>query len=400
MDNKRILPLLHSPQWSEIKLTEAMFCLCLFSIFLPIKIYPIILLISSFLFYRDDRQLPVQTWVIWLGIYTLYASVSFVFIYSGEMSLLTNYAKLLINFIFLYFAVSWLQHRDNRNLLNMVDITLAATFLLVLLQLLVYHSAVDFKLIYGSTSSGQASSLYNKSIYFWGLDDKNMFGARIAMLGFPFILIPLLRDLRISWLRICFVFVLAYLSLSRTPIVALMIGIFLLIWLATGTRWRIIFVFLMVLVLPLVLEKLIRLDNITASNDGMGIRLVYWRAFFSHFGDISPLGNGFMQAPSFLRQFADFYRGEPHIHNTFLTSYLELGVIGVISYTLFLFYFYRQCRRTGQPHTFWWLVFIPLLSIMMILYSGYDNDIVMYLTLTVLLGSTGKLHFKTIRMGI
>src|SRR5690606_40254179 len=109
------------------------------------------------------------------------------------------------------------------------------------------------------------------------LDDMTMFGVRIAMLVFPFILIPLLRDLRISCLRIFFVFVLAYLSLSRTPIVALMIGIFLLIWLATGTRWRIIFVFLMVLVLPLVLEKLIRLDNITASNDGMGIRLVYWR---------------------------------------------------------------------------------------------------------------------------
>src|SRR5690606_35523614 len=139
------------------------------------------------------------------------------------MALLSSYANLILIFIFLYFVVIWLEHRDSRNLCTMVDITLAATFHLVLLQPFTYHTSVHFKLMYGSTSSGQASSLYNKSIYFWGLDDKNMFGARIAMLGFPFILIPLLRDLRISWLRICFLFVLAYLSLSRTPIVALMI---------------------------------------------------------------------------------------------------------------------------------------------------------------------------------
>jgi len=107
-----------------------------------------------------------------------------------------------------------------------------------------------------------------------------------------------------------------------------------------------------------------------------------------------------MKAPEFLRQHAEFYRGEPHIHNTFLTSYLELGVIGVISYLLFLFYFYRDCVQMETSQKFWMMVFIPILAIMMILYSGYDNDIVMYLTLSVLLGSLGVINFKTIRMGI
>lgn len=401
MQDKKPLSLIQSPvTWSGTTVSEILFCLCLFAIFLPIKVYPVVLLISCFFFFREIPQLPVRRWVIFLGIYSLCAGISFLFFYKGETVLLTNLAKLLINFIFLYFAVSWLQSRDNIHLLRLVDLSLGLIFLLVFVQLIVYHQAMDFRLLYGSSSSGQASSLYNKSLYFWGLDDKNMFGARIAMLGFPFVLIPLVRDRKISWWRICGIFLLAYMSLSRTPVVALLIGVFLLIWFSTGTRWRIILVFSMMLVLPFVLEKLIRIDNLTSSNDGMGIRLVYWKAFFNHFGEISPLGYGFMQAPEFLREYADFYRSEPHIHNTFLTSYLELGVVGLASYILFLIYFYRDCQQFGQPQKFWWMVFIPLLSIMMILYSGYDNDIVMYLTLATLLGSMSRLNFKTIRMGL
>jgi len=387
-------------QWSTITLSEVMFCLCLFSIFLPIKIYPLILLVSSFVFYREIEKLTLQKWLIFLGIYGVYALISFLFHYEGEPAMLTNLVKLLVNFIFLYFAVGWLQSRDNGNLLTLADLSLGIIFLLVFVQLLVYHEALDFRLLYGSSSSGQASSLYNKALYFWGLDDKNMLGARIATLGFPFILIPIVRSNRISWWRICAIFLLAFMSLSRTPIVALLIGVFLLIWFSTGVRWRIILVFSIGLLLPFISERLIRIDNLTASNDGMGIRLVYWKAFIYNFSSISPLGNGFMQAPEFLKEYADFYRGEPHIHNTFLTNYLELGVVGAVSYILALVYFFRNCMRIGQSFKFWFMTFIPLLSIMMILYSGYDNDIVMYLTLIVMLGGMNSIDFKTIRMGI
>ena len=156
----------------------------------------------------------------------------------------------------------------------------------------------------------------------------------------------------------------------------------------------------MSLTLPFILQKIIRIDNLTASNDGMGVRLVYWEAFFRNFTEISPLGNGFMSAPEFLVKHAGFYRGEPHIHNTFLTCYLELGIIGLISYCLFLFYFFIECKQKLMNNKFWLVAFLPLLSIMMILYSGYDNDIVIYLTMIYLLGSIKTIDFKTIRMGI
>src|SRR5690606_36944892 len=96
------------------------------------------------------------------------------------------------------------------------------------------------------------------------------------------------------------VFLTAYLSLSRTPIVALILGVFVLIWISVEKKWKIVLLVLVALALPFVLQKLIRVGSLTSSNDGMGIRLVYWKAFFNHFDAISPFGNGFLSAPEFL----------------------------------------------------------------------------------------------------
>jgi len=387
-------------KWNNIKLSEVMFCLCLISIFLPIKIYPLLFLISSFVFYKETEKLLFSNWVIFLVLYSTYAVISFIFFYNGEFFMLTNIIKLLVNFIFFYFAVGWLRSRDNNNLLKAVDIVLHFIFLLVFIQLVVYHYAYNFRLLFGSTSSGQASALYNLDLYFWGIEDKNMFGARIAMLGFPYIIMPIIRFGKFSWWRTCWIFLLAYMSLSRTPIVALLIGVFFLLWFFSNFKWRLIVVVVMAITLPFILQKIIRVDNLTASNDGMGVRLVYWEAFFQNFKEISLLGNGFMSAPLFLAEHAEFYRGEPHIHNTFLTSYLELGIVGLVSYCLFLFYFLMECKLSLMNNKFWLVAFLPLLSIMMILYSGYDNDIVIYLTMIYLLGSLKIIDFKNIRMGL
>jgi hypothetical protein len=124
-DNKRHSLIYPGRSWSNLSLSEVLFCLSLLSIFFPVKVYPLFLIISSLLFYRELTQMPVQRWLIFLGIFSVYATTSFLFFYNGEMSMITNLVKLLINFVFLYFAVSWLQSRDNTNLLRMVDLTLA-----------------------------------------------------------------------------------------------------------------------------------------------------------------------------------------------------------------------------------------------------------------------------------
>ncbi|WP_339698032.1 O-antigen ligase family protein [Algoriphagus aquimarinus] len=391
---------LEGNEWKAISIAESLFLISLISMFLPVKVYPVIFVITSYFFYRETPKLNFSKWSIALAVFSTYAVLSYLINYPGEPLALTNIIKLVINFFFLFFAINWLGSRDNESLITKLDAVLFTVLTLSLIQLFIYHQAYDFTLITGSDSSGQASSLYRDSLYYWGLDDKNMFGARIALMGFSFICIPLLLKNKLSIWRIVFVFLIAFLSLSRTPIVALLLGVFFLIWISVEKKWKIGLLVLVAIALPFILQKVIRVDSLTSSNDGMGIRLVYWKAFFKHFDAISPLGNGFLSAPEFLGNYADFYREEPHIHNTFLTTYLELGIVGFFSFLAFLVWFIKECWRKAYNSKLWIALFIPILSIMMILYSGYDNDVVMYLCLIYLIGSLREISFQNIKLSL
>lgn len=376
---------------------EVLFCLALLSVFLPIKIYPLVFLLASSCFVLDTKEWAVYRWAVYLAVFSGYAVAAFVVGRPAGPQELTNFFKLLVNFTFLYTAVMWLAQRDNERLLRWVDVSLHVALALTLLQLLVYHQAADFRWLGGAATSAQGSALYHSGNYFWGLDDKNMFGARIALLGFVYVLLPVVRRQAVVWWRIAFALLLAWLSLSRTPMVALLMGVGFLVWLAATVRWRVALGILAALSLPVVALRVVRIEKITASNDGMGVRLTYWKAFFEHFSAISPLGNGFMSGGDFLSRYAAFYHGEPHIHNTFLSCYLDFGVVGLVSYVLFLFHYFRLGAAAHHNRLFWWVAFVPLLAIMMILYSGYDNDIVLYLVLIVLLGSLGPVRLQQVK---
>jgi len=379
---------------------EALFCVSLLAIFLPLKVYPALFLLAALCFFWDTPRLLRHYWVFFLSVFMAYAAIVFLVDLPEGPREMTNFLKLPVNLLFLYSAAGWLTQRDNVRLLRWVDGTLHVALALTLLQLLVYHHAAGFQWVGGVPSSAKGSALYRPELYFWGLDDKNMFGARIALLGFAYILLPVVRRQAIVGWRIALVLLLAWLSLSRTPMVALFIGVFCLLWAAATSRWRIALGAAALAVLPLLAHKVVRIGQITASNDGMGVRLVYWKAFFEHFTAISPLGNGFMAGGDFLARHAAFYHGEPHIHNTFLSCYLDFGIIGILSYVLFLVYFYRFCCQHQPNRVFWWVAGIPLLAIMMILYSGYDNDIIVYLTLALLLGSGRSMAMKPLKWRI
>ncbi len=376
---------------------EALFCLALLAAFVPFKIYPLVFLGAAVVFALDTKVWFQYRWAQCLAVFMGYAIAVFLVDLPAGHAELTNFLKLLVNFAFLYVAVTWLAQRDNARLLGWVDVTLHVALALTLVQLLVYHQVAGFRWLGGTVTSAQGSALYQPDHYFWGLDDKNMFGARIALLGFVFVLLPAVRQHSIVWWRIIAVLLLAWLSLSRTPVVALLLGVGCLVWLAATTRWRVVLGALVLLALPVVAQRVIRIESITASNDGMGVRLTYWKAFFEHFSAISPLGNGFMSGADFLNRHAAFYHGEPHIHNTFLSCYLDFGIVGLVAYVLFLYHYFLFGAKKQGNRLFWWIAFIPLLAIMMILYSGFDNDIVLYLVLIFLLGSAGPVAVRQLK---
>lgn len=381
-------------KWRESRIAnrvgEWLFCLSLVTIFLPLKIYPLVFLVAGLFFLWQTASWPKASWYWALGLFVGYTLLRFSLDYGGQQTLLEGEVKLLVNLFFLACATHWLDRRDNANLLGLVDGSLHLVLLLCFVQLWIYHQAWDYKLVFGGSSSGQTSRLYREHLFFWGLPDKNMFGARIALLGFSYILIPFVKERKMVLWRILAVGLLAFLSLSRTPIVALLIGVFLLGWFYLPKKGRLFLLVLLVLAIPVLVMKLLRVDQMTASNDGMGVRLTYWRAFVEHVDKISIWGNGLNAGGPFLEKYAAYYHGEPHVHNTFMTCYVDFGAIGLLAYSAFFFLYFKDIYATSRSVKWALVLLIPLLSIMMILYSGYDNDVVCYMILATLLTTQYK----------
>ncbi len=373
---------------------DGLFCFCLLSIFFPVKIYPLVFLFASLSFFFERKMIIKKAWVVYLILYSTYAIISFVVSGNYDELRLTNFYKIFVNFIFLISSINWLYNKETDKLIRYVDNVLHFTFFLVFIQLMLYHKQSNFQYLAGAKSSGEGTDIYNNTLYFWGLDNKNLFGARIVTIGFPYILIGAARFNRISLSRILLVIILAYISMSRTPIFALISGVAYIIWKMPGRYIKLSFFVLIALITPFVLNSVLRIDSITSSSDGMGLRLIYWAAFFVNFDKISIWGEGFLSSDKFLDKYALIYMGEPNIHNTFLNNYLDFGILGLSFYVLFLITLFRYGKSLFNNRAYWVTAFIPLLATMMVLFPGYDNDIIVYLILIFIIGQLKSFNYN------
>jgi hypothetical protein len=256
-------------------------------------------------------------------------------------------------------------------------------FFLTLLQLLVYiqHAGVGSVHLGTAESSAAAASFYDPGVCFWFTPNKNIFGARVALYGFIYVLnYFIIRGSFPIW-RSFIVLLSAWLSNSRTPMVALFVGIVYLLFRQLRWKGRILLGVAVASILPFFVLSLLRFDSLLSTSDGFGIRVIYWSTFFSHFSDLSIWGLGFASARHFLSQNAPVYLGEPHLHNLFLNNYLDFGIPGSIFYIVFLIAFYQFGKRNSAVwfRWYWTAAFLPIISIATILSTPYDSDIAVYL---------------------
>lgn len=376
---------------SHDQLAALFVSICLISTFLPAKIYPILFVLFAIYIFSFHGTILVANWVVWMALFTGYVLMSFSVGYLSDVHVseyirhiqFLNAPKIAINFVFLVAALQWSLKcpRGETQPIDWFDRSLSLTFLLSALQLFAYHAHTGFTHLGAPSNSYVAAEIYDPKLAYWGGDDKNILGARIAMFGFVWLLIRLMRTRKIPWWRLAVVGSVAWLSASRTPMFALAIGIVYVMLRRSGWKGRIAVVLLTAALIPIMLNRVLRIDVLFAGNDGMGIRLIYWATFFRNLSDISPFGNGFMSAESFLTRFSPRYLGEPHLHNLWFTDYLDFGFPGVIFYTAFLWTLYRWCKRKAPvAETWYWSAsFVPMIAIMLTLYTGYEADVVLYL---------------------
>jgi len=349
-------------------------------------------------------------WVAWLSVYIAYALL-LTFLYSGlglqahaldtpiGPEELTNLVKLIVNSFFLVAVVNWSKDTYTPTLRRHLDLMLHCTFALILLQLIVYIEHSGFDKIGSSESSNAAGYLYDPALCFWGVPEKNVFGAKIALFGFIYLFNYYIWEHRLPIWRAVIVFLCAFLSNSRTPMAALFIGIIYVLFRHLRIGGRVVLSLCVTAILPFILGRLLRVDNFLDPDDGMGVRIVYWSTFFSRFSDVSIFGRGFMSAGKFLATYSPIYLGEPQIHNLFLNNYLDFGIFGSLSYVLFLVFFYRFCQRDSAVWASWYWTgaFLPLLAIMLTLSTGYDSDTAVYLSAIYIIGHCASR--KTSRLG-
>lgn len=348
----------------------------------------------------DRPKILRQPWVLCLSLFAGYALLSLI---SSLFQIkpasvhdalaadkITNAIKFIINFFFLICGMSWFSNFRRKTSVAALDNTLHIVFLFTIVQLLVYIAHAGGTSIGTAVDSSTAAAIYDPSYFFWGMPDKNVLGARIALFGFLYILMALVRNNKFPFYRCTVVLLSAFLSNSRTPMVALFIGIAFVIFRRSRLSGKILLVLIVSGIAPFFLVTLIRFDSLFSSSDGMGVRLVYWSTFLTHLKTLPMLGSGFMSAEPFLTKYSPIYLGEPHLHNVFFNTYLDFGLPGICLYTLFLLFFYRSCKKTISVPYSWYLpsAFLPLIAIMLTLSTGYESDTVLYLLTLFIIGRT------------
>jgi hypothetical protein len=153
------------------------------------------------------------------------------------------------------------------------------------------------------------------------------------------------------------------------------------------------------LILSKIIDKIFHINfNIT---DGGYIRLKYWYVFFTNFyKEDFLLGNGLLSARFFLEKYStDIYLGESNMHNIWLNTILDWGLIGSFLYIGFYLTMSLKFVKIFKFYDFIFLIFIPFNIIVCLQYLGYDNDIVIFLSLLIIIQQKLKKNFQTFRVG-
>ncbi len=369
----------HDLNYPVDDLLGVLLCCCLVSTFYA-KLYPVMFVLTSAAITFHRRQVLATAWMGWMGVYAAYAIITYARNPSIAEGSTLNIVKLLVNFLFLGQAMLWAYKNRRNSYVIYLDRTLAVILLAMAFQLFIYHSATGFAFLRPAASSAAAGDLYLPNYTVFGPADKNIFGAKLAMFGFLYIIAGWVQFNKLPTGRMLAVVTLAYLTASRTPLVALIAGLIALVFAQQGRRMLKICTIIVTLAgSPFVLVQLLRIDDTKQMNDGFAIRLIYWAAFFQHFDRISIWGNGLVSGKPFLEKYAVYYNGEPQLHNLLLNNYLDFGVVGSIAFLLFFFTYLRQSMRYAPSARYWMVCTVPLLVVMLTLYAGYESEFVTYL---------------------
>lgn len=385
-------------------------CFSLFVALVPIYV-PIfwIFIVMSLWFFLSEKSKVIDTRALVLIVLALsfMGLASFIFFKYREQSSFSIYFKILTNYSFFAAAVLMLAVVRLRTYLKWFEALFITVLVLSFLQVLGKVIWFNLWMLPFSIEDSSDAFAISQGITLFGNAQKNIWATKIAFFGSLYFSACYFRIFRCSsmlwhFLIAMWVFTLFYIA-SRTGQVVMVLFFLGLFWYSVIKKlpwyWRFLMVFAFCIFLwlfvPWFIERLLRLDesvfDVAAQGhggDGFKARIKLWIYLLTHLSDFNHFrGNGVM----FLDHFFEGVFHESNIHNVFATIWIDLGLLGFL---LFLTLAARVLGLVGASSSFFVLVGIPFLASLMVQYLGYDNDLVVYLSLALLLAD---LHFNYFR---
>ncbi|EGT0696428.1 O-antigen ligase family protein, partial [Clostridium perfringens] len=231
-----------------------------------------------------------------------------------------------------------------------------------------------------------------------GAENKNIWATKFALIYMIYLYICAFDNFNINLIeKISFIIlgiVTVVLLLSRTAQVAIIIPIVFLAFYSMRNlnyKYRIgiyaVSGILFLGALFVFFDKFFHLEfNMT---DGGFTRLYIWKEFIiSVFDTHFIVGNGIGYSAYFIQDILG--RFESNLHNVFLNIFFELGIIGIVLYITFIIQFFKDfiTRKNILKNLF--MIIFPMLAIVCLQYLGYDNDLVVTLTLLIIINMIMK----------
>ena len=361
--------------------------------FVPYKIYPAVFIATAVLFLLLGFKRK-SGWLIAPTVFFIFSFAVFILVNEADGDNTTAIVKLAVNFFLLSsVCASGLKGLEG---METQSLSLLEKYVRIAI-LLLFAQVAFFQLKAGgiqlsSDDSYQAGLIFVERNLFWGVADKNILGAKIAIYGFLHSVLYYKVNGRVGVFFPALIIFSALLSLSRTS--SLIYGLFGVVFffyslkLQPRTKVTVLFLF-GVLAGLFILPKLadfFRLSNITNLDysDGMGLRLIYWIALFTNLDHVSWHGNGILSGGDFLQKYAAFYNGEPNLHNIFLNTFLDLGFLGLCFYASIWLCYYKRLKMFGLKSLVVAFLIAPLFMLVNSLYTAYDSDPWIYMAVLFL----------------
>jgi len=376
------------------------FGLSIFSIFIPLTIYPLffilfiifyfIVLIKNKLFLFSNRTFKLFVYVIFFNSIALIS-----FILNIDNSDYKQFIKIWINLLFLISVIHFMDRnfclfvKKNKFFQLIFEIIIFLSFI----QILVNVHSINFWSVPFSTgirNSVEAYRIVEPPIIF-GTTEKNIWATKIAFIQIVYFSLLYFGYFKVSKVKLYFMLLISIFNIiytfSRTAQLVLFLFFSLfIVWKITYVYRNVllkIFSFLtfILLLIPGTQFLYNKLFHITlGSGDGLAARIELWLALYNHLKEMNLfIGNGILYAKHIISLYTHWTNN--NFHNVFLNTFADEGIIGLILYILILktIFFPKELGIIEKRYILSAL-FIPFLVCINSQYLGYDNDIAIYLT--------------------